>query len=147
MSNVVNVLKAEIARILALQFVEIPLIAYYHINKRWSMVFGGYFSIITKGKMETEGKNGWISADKNDTDTAPLPGKQNTSFNFNDELDKYDIGALIGYEFRVGERVNFVGRLNVGLKSIFKPDFHNFDYDMYQIRFCTGVSFLLWTDA
>jgi len=130
-----------------LQFVEIPLSAYYHFNKRWSLVFGGYFSIITKGKLETEGKNGWISADKNDTDTAPLPGTQNVSFNFNDELDNYDIGALLGYEFKIGERVNLWGRFNVGFKSIFKPDFQNIDYDMYQFRFSTGVSFVLWKHA
>ena len=130
-----------------LQFVEIPLTAYYHFNKRWSMVFGGYFSVITKGKLETEGKNGWISTDKNDTDTAPLPGTQNVSFNFNDELDNYDIGALLGYEFKAGKRINLWGRFNVGFKSIFNPDFNNIDYEMYQFRFSTGISYVLWKDV
>jgi len=130
-----------------LQFVEIPITAYYHFNDRWSLVFGGYFSIITKGKLETEGKNGWISADKNDTDTAPLPGTQNTSFDFNEDLSKYDVGALLGYEFKIGKRINLWGEFGVGLKSIFKPDFNNIDYDMYQFRFGTGVSFVLWTHA
>ena len=128
-----------------LQFIEIPLTAYYHFNERWSLVFGAYYSIILKGKLETEGKNGWISADKNDTDNAPLPGTQNASFDFNDELDNYDVGALIGYRFKIGERVNLWGRFNVGFKSIFVPDFNNIDYDMYQFRFSTGVSFILWT--
>ena len=127
-----------------LQFVEFPLTAYYHFNDRWSLVFGGYFSIITKGKLETEGKNGWISADKNDTDTAPLPGTQNTSFDFNDELDNYDAGALLGLEYKIGERINLFSRFNVGFKSIFKPDFNNIDYEMYQFRFSAGVSFMLW---
>ena len=127
-----------------LQFVELPLTAVYHFKKRFSMVFGGYFSIITKGKLETEGKNGWISADKNDTDTAPLPGTQNTSFDFNDDLSNYDVGALLGYEIDLGKRFNLWGRFGVGFKSIFKPDFNNIDYDMYQFRFSTGVSYLLW---
>lgn len=128
-----------------LQFVEFPLIAYYNFNKRWSLIFGAYYSIILNGRLETEGKNGWISADKEDTDTAPLPGTQNTYFTFNDELDNYDIGALLGYQFKVGERVNLWGRFNVGFKSIFIPEFQNIDYDMYQFRFSTGVSFILWT--
>jgi len=127
-----------------LQFVEIPLTADFHFNKRWSLVFGGYYSIITKAKLETEGKNGWISADKYDTDTAPLPGAQNTSFNFNDELDNYDVGALLGYEYKIGKKINLWGRFSVGFKSIFKPDFNNIDYEMYQFRFATGVSFILW---
>jgi hypothetical protein len=128
-----------------LQFIEIPLIGYYHFNDRWSMVFGAYYSIILNGRLETEGRNGWISADKEDTDNTPLPGTQNTSFNFNDELDNYDIGALIGYQWKVLDRVYLWGRFNVGFKSIFKPDFTNIDYDMYQFRFSTGVSFVLWT--
>lgn len=127
-----------------LQFIEFPLIGYYHFNERWSMVLGAYYSVILNGQLETEGRNGWISADKSDTDNTPLPGTQNTSFNFNDELDNYDVGALIGYQWKVGERVNLWGRFNVGFKSIFKPDFQNIDYDMYQFRFSTGVSFVLW---
>ncbi len=127
-----------------LEFVEIPLTAYYHFNERWALVFGAYYSFILNGKLETEGRNGWISADKNDTDTAPLPGTQNASFDFNDELDNYDIGALIGYKFKIGERVDLWGRFNVGFKSIFVPDFNNIDYEMYQFRFCTGVSFRMW---
>jgi hypothetical protein len=128
-----------------LQFIEFPVIAYYKFNERWSMAFGAYYSYILNGKLETEGRNGWISADKEDTDTAPLPGTQNTSFNFNDELDNYDLGVLLGYQWKVAERVNLWGRFNVGFKSIFKPDFNNIDYDMFQFRFSTGVSFTLWT--
>jgi hypothetical protein len=128
-----------------LQFVEIPFTTYYHFNKRWSLVFGAYYSVLLNGRLETEGRNGWISADKNDTDTAPLPGTQNTTFDFNDELDNYDVGVLVGYQFKVGERIDLWGRFNVGFKSIFVPDFNNIDYEMYQFRFSTGVSFILWT--
>ena len=130
-----------------LQFIEIPLTAYYKFNERWSLVFGTYYSIILKGKLETEARNGWISVNKEDTDTAPLPGTQNTFFTFNDELDNYDIGALLGYQFKISDRVNLWGRFNVGFKSIFKPEFQNIDYDMYQFRISTGVSFDLWTQA
>ncbi len=130
-----------------LQIIEIPLTAYYHFNERWSLVFGAYYSIVLDGVLETEGRNGWISADKNDTDNAPLPGTQNTTFNFNDELDNYDVGVLLGYQWKVSERVNLWGRFNVGIKSIFIPDFNNIDYEMYQFRFSTGVSFMIWERA
>ncbi|WP_346858031.1 outer membrane beta-barrel protein [uncultured Draconibacterium sp.] len=130
-----------------LQFIEIPIQAYYHVNSRWSLVLGAYYSVILKGKLETEGRNGWISADKNDTDTAPLPGTQNTFFNFNDELDNYDVGMLLGYRWKVSERVHLWGRFNVGFKSIFVPDFNNIDYEMYQFRFSTGVSFVMWKQS
>lgn len=130
-----------------LQFIEIPLKIYYNFNDRWSLIVGAYYSIVLDGKLETEGRNGWISADKKDTDSAPLPGTQNTSFDFNDKLDNYDAGVLLGYQWEVGERVKLWGRFNVGFKSIFVPDFNNIDYEMYPFRFSTGVSFVLWTRA
>ena len=40
-----------------LQFIELPLVAYYHFNDRWSLTFGAYYSIILNGKLETEGRN------------------------------------------------------------------------------------------
>jgi len=128
-----------------LRFVEFPLTSYYRFNDRWSLIFGAYYSIILKAKLETEGKNGWLSTNKEDTDTAPLPGTQNTYYAFNDDLDNYDIGGLLGFQYNVTPKVIFWGRFNVGFKSIFKPEFKNIDYDMYQIRFSTGVSFVLWT--
>lgn len=127
-----------------LQFIEIPVLAYYYFNEKWALVFGGYYSIIIQGSFESGGKKGWISANKEDTDSAPLPGTQNVSYDFNDDLDNYDAGVIIGYQFAVGERVDLWGRFNIGFKSIFKPEFQNIDYEMYQFRFSTGVSFVLW---
>ena len=128
-----------------LRFIELPVTATYHLGKRWSLVFGAYYSRILKGVLDSEGKNGWISVNKEDTDNAPLPGTQNTSFSFNDDLDTYDLGGLLGYQFKIGERMSLWGRLNVGLKSIFKPEFQNIDYDMYQFRFGTGLRYMAWS--
>ena len=125
-----------------LRFLEFPLIAHYYLNERWALHLGAYFSAILKGKLETEGKNGWLSTNKEDTDNAPLPGTQNTFYSFNDELDNYDIGGLLGLSFHVSPRLIIGGRMNVGFKSIFKPDFNNIDYEMYQMRFSMGASYV-----
>ncbi|MEE4258153.1 MAG: porin family protein [Bacteroidales bacterium] len=124
-----------------LRFLEFPLIAHYHINERWALHLGAYYSVILKAKLETEGKNGWLSINKEDTDNAPLPGTQNMLSSLNDELDNFDIGGLIGVSYNVIPRLIIWGRLNVGLKSIFKPDFNNIDYEMYQVRFSMGTSY------
>jgi hypothetical protein len=128
-----------------LRFIEFPLNVYYHLNDNWSIVFGGYYSVILKARMETEGKNGWLSTNKEDTDTAPLPGTQNTFYAFNDDLDNYDLGGLLGFQYKISQKMIFWGRFNLGFKSIFRPEFNNIDYDMYQMRFSTGVSFVIWT--
>ncbi len=124
-----------------LRFLEFPLIGHYHINEHWAFHMGAYYSVILSAKLETEGKNGWLSTNKDDTDNAPLPGTQNTFFSFNDELDNYDIGVLFGGSYNLSPRIIIWGRFNVGLKSIFKPDFNNIDYDMYQMRFSMGMSY------
>jgi len=125
-----------------LRFLEFPLIAHYHINEHWALHMGAYYSIILSAKLETEGKNGWLSINKEDTDNAPLPGTQNTFFSFSDELDNYDIGGLLGVTYYLSPRLTIWGRFNVGLKSIFKPDFNNIDYAMYQMRFSMGTSYV-----
>jgi hypothetical protein len=127
-----------------LRFLEFPLIAHYRINEHWALHMGAYYSVILKGKLETEGKNGWLSTNKDDTDNAPLPGTQNTFFSFNDELDNYDIGGLMGLTYNASPRLIIWGRLNVGFKSIFKPDFNNIDYEMYQMRFSMGTSYVFF---
>ena len=126
-----------------LQFLEMPFIAGYQLKKNLALTFGPYYSIITKGILETEGKNGWLSANKNDTDTTPLPGTQNTFFTFNDELDNYDLGIFLGYHFRFIKKFMLWGKLNIGMKNIFKPNFNNIDYKMNQFRFGTGISYIL----
>lgn len=125
-----------------LRFLEFPLIGHYHINEHWALHMGAYYSAILNAKLETEGKNGWLSTNKDDTDNAPLPGTQDTYFSFSDELDNYDIGALMGVVYNASPRLTFWGRFNVGFKSIFKPDFNNIDYDMYQFRFSMGTSYV-----
>jgi hypothetical protein len=125
-----------------LRFLEFPLIGHYHINEHWALYMGAYYSVILSAKLETEGKNGWLSTNKDDTDNAPLPGTQNTFFSFNDELDNYDIGGLLGVTYNASPRLIIWGRFNIGLKSIFKPDFNNIDYEMYQMRFGMGTSYI-----
>ncbi len=128
-----------------LKFLEFPLIGHFHINKHWALLLGAYYSAILSAKLETEGKNGWLSTNKEDTDNAPLPGTQNTYFSFSEELDNYDVGGLFGASYHASPRVIIWGRMNVGFKSIFKPEFNNIDYDMYQLRFSMGTSFVFWT--
>jgi len=126
-----------------LQQFEIPLSVHYKFNEKWSAVMGGYFSYIIHGEFNTEGKNGWISTNKEDTDTAPLPGTQNMTSSLNEDLDNYDIGLFLGYEYNFWRNFTLWSRFNVGFKSIFKPEFDNIDYEMYQFRFSMGLAYTI----
>jgi len=124
-----------------LRFLEIPLVSVYHINSSWSVTPGIYYSRILEGSFNTIGKEGVISSDKNDTDNATLPGvAPPVNYDFNDFLDKWDAGMILGFRYNLNHKLFFWSRINVGFKSIFRKDFDNIDYEMYQVRFSAGVS-------
>lgn len=128
-----------------LRMVEFPLIAFYQLKEGRKFLFGAYYSRILEGRFETKGINGVFSDDKNITDHATLPGAINTvEYNFNNNLDKYDYGVLIGYRYNLNHRLYLWARLNVGFKSIFVKEFNNIDYEMYQVRINLGVSYKLF---
>jgi len=129
-----------------LRFVEFPLTGLWHFGEKWSLVFGGYSSLILEGKFLSEGKDGIVHINKEVTDNAPLPGILNADMDYSDELDNYDAGILIGYQYKINSRFLFWGRMHFGMKSIFIPEFQNLEYDMYQLRLSTGISYALFAN-
>lgn len=127
-----------------LQFLEFPLIAKYTISTRWSVEPGVYYSRILNGAFKTKGINGVLSDDKSITDTAPLPGAANTSYNFNDFIDNWDAGFLVGFRYKLKQNICLWSRLQVGFKSIFVKEFDNIEYEMYQVRLNAGISVSLF---
>lgn len=127
-----------------LRQVEFPLVATFRAGKNWSVPFGIYYSRILEGKFETEGRDGYLSDNKEDTDNAVLPGYAHTRYDFNDDLDSYDYGILFGYRYNLNHRVYFWSKFHVGFKSIFKEEFYNIDYEMYQVRISIGASYNLF---
>lgn len=127
-----------------LRMIEFPLLAFYELKEGKRFMFGLYYTRILEGRFETKGINGIYSPDKEITDNAQLPGPEYTiPYNFNDDIDSYDYGVLIGYKYDINHRFYIWSRLNVGFKSIFKKEFNNIDYEMYQVRINLGLSFKL----
>lgn len=126
-----------------LRLIEFPVVVIYNLSPRWSLLAGTYYSRIIDGAFDTQGKNGIYSNDKTITDNAQLPNLSapTIDYNFNDDLDKWDAGLLIGYRYEIVNRLSFHTHLTFGFKSLFKPEFNNIDYEMYQLRLNAGLSF------
>jgi len=124
-----------------LRMVEFPILAIYKLRDSRAVLFGVYYSIILEGTFITEARDGVINSNKEITDNAILPGNANTDYKFSKYLDNYDYGVLLGYRYKLTEKMNVYGRIQVGFKSIFKPDFDNIDYEMYQVRLNIGTSY------
>jgi hypothetical protein len=127
-----------------LRFLQIPLIVSYDLNPNWSILLGPYYSKILDGSFSTEGTEGYLSDNKAITDSASLPGTANVPYNFNNFIDTWDAGILLGFRYKLNHRVDFWGNFNVGFKSIFVANFDNIEYEMYQFRVNFGVSIILF---
>jgi hypothetical protein len=140
--NHVDVLyfSGETSTKIRLNFIEFPLMAEYAINSKWTFLPGIYYSRILNGSFRTKGINGVLSDDKTITDEASLPGPANTQYNFNDFMDVWDAGLIIGFQYQIRQRILLWSRLRVGFKSIFVKEFTNIDYEMYQVGIHVGVS-------
>jgi|WetSurSiteA1Bulk_404760.scaffolds.fasta_scaffold00237_9 hypothetical protein len=123
-----------------LSLLEFPVTAVYKLSPTSSLLIGAYYSRILSGTFATIGTDGVLSDDKSITDAAQLPGIADAIFNFNDYVDVWDAGMLLGYRYSFSHGFNLWGNLEVGFKSIFVSEFDNIDYDMYQVRLNIGVS-------
>ncbi len=126
------------------RMLELPVIAIYKFGRTSSGLIGMYYSRILDGTFHTKGSKGVLSDDKSITDNAQLPGPASTNFSFDDYLDSWDIGMLLGYRHSLSHRLFLWGNLKVGFNSIFKNSFNNVDYEMYQVRLNVGTSVYLF---
>ncbi len=124
--------------------VEFPLVATFRSGKNWAIPFGVYYSRILEGSFNTEGRDGVSSVNKEDTDNAVLPGIATAKTDFSSNMDSYDYGILFGYRYNLNHRLYFWSRFHIGFKSIFKKEFTNIDYEMYQVRVSIGASYNLF---
>lgn len=143
-NNVITYFSGYTETDVELRMIEFPLIAFYELKEGKEIILGTYYSRILEGRFVTNGIDGVVSPDKSITDDPNLPGIVNTDYNFNNDLDSHDYGILIGYSYDLSQRLKLWGRLNIGFKSIFKKEFDNIDYEMYQVRINLGVSYRLF---
>jgi hypothetical protein len=129
-----------------LRQIEFPLLSRWKARENWSLLFGIYYSRILEGAFISQGSSGVLSADKEDTDNAVLPGTADMVSDYSWALDKYDYGVLLGYRYNLNHRLFFWGRFHFGFKSIFQKDFEVIEYEMYQLRLSIGASYSLFYD-
>lgn len=122
---------------------EIPVYAKYTFrNQKDRLIFGTYFAYILQGKFDIKVNKGFMMTDEGiyngAIDDEPL------NINFNDILDNWDAGIILGYERKLFSRVEIGLRFSCGMKDIFKPDNQYFDYKMLHMRGTLALSYNLF---
>jgi len=121
-------------------YITLPLHAIYYPDKNWKTQFGVYFGYLFHGGFSGEVTDGYIRTpdavgEKIAIDTA--------TFDFDDEMRKFDFGLQAGGERRINSKISINGNLSWGLLPLFPKSFHGMDFSMYNIFFTLGISYKL----
>lgn len=121
-------------------YFTLPLHAIYYPDKNWKTQLGVYFGYLFHPGFSGEVTDGYIrtpdaTGEKIAIDTA--------TFNFDDELRKFDFGLQAGAERKVSKKIAISGNLSWGLLPLFPKSFHGMDFSMYNVFFTLGISYKL----
>lgn len=122
---------------------EVPIYLKYTFgNQKDRILVGAYAAWVINGKFDIKVNKGYMM-DDNGVYMAPID-KEPLNINFNDILDNWDAGLIIGYERRLFPRIEIGLRASWGLKDIFNPYNQYFDYKMLQMRGTLVLSYNLF---
>ena len=108
---------------------EVPVYVGYRFKTN-RLLFGLYYGRVFNSHFSTKPLNGLLQDSDGNYQLIP----EGESFVFDARLDNWDIGMMLGYEWKVIERVNLSARFSMGFKDIFERDKRCLDYKMLHMR-------------
>lgn len=126
---------------------EIPVYAGYRFGKNDNKaILGLYYSRVFKSKFTAHPLKGVLTPlDNPDEWTEVGPEKSMDPQDFDESMSKWDFGFLVGYEWKVHDKVYVGARYSMGLKDIFKRNEKFLDYKMLHMRGTVVISYRFFT--
>ncbi|RAJ07013.1 outer membrane protein with beta-barrel domain [Chitinophaga skermanii] len=119
-------------------YITIPVAAVFKPNNNWRFRMGGYMAWLLNGHFDGDVSDGYI---RNGGPTGEKIIVDQATFDFADDLRRFDMGLQGGAERRVGKHLSVQANLSWGLRSIFPSDFKGMDFPMYNIYVMLGVNY------
>lgn len=120
--------------------VTLPLEATFNITEVGRIRGGLYFGYVTKGKFYGEVKDGYLR-EGNPTGAKIEVGEEPQSFEFNDDMRRFQWGWTLGGEWRIYKGLSAFLDLDWGLNNIFVPEFETIAFDMHPIFGTVGIGY------
>lgn len=117
-----------------------PLEATYNITPKGCIRAGLYFSYVTRGKFYGEVKNGYLR-EGNPTGAKIEIDEEPQTFEFNDDMRRFQWGWTVGGEWRLYKAFSFFADLDWGLNNVFVKDFETISFDMFPIFGTVGIGY------
>lgn len=103
------------------KYIAVPVTAYYHFRKGWSLSFGGYVGYNYKKEMQGTATD--ISFGDRSDKTISVPVSGTMPFNESDKIKDWDFGMNVGGNYELKSGINFDLRINAGLTDMFVKEF------------------------
>jgi hypothetical protein len=117
---------------------EVPFYTKYRFDNRNFAFAGFYYSHIFSGSFVADPVKGYSGSTP---DIAEMTDVSEIKMDFSQYLDNWDLGALVGYERAIFDRLKLALRFSMGFKDIFKAPNNYFDYSMLHARGCITLTY------
>jgi len=122
-------------------YFSIPVVALYQLNNRVSFSAGPFVSFATNRNFSGYVYDGYLR-EINPTGTkVEFSGDNRASYDFSDNLRKFQWGAQIGTEWKAFKHLIVYADLTWGLNDIFQMDFDTITFGMYPIYLNVGFGY------
>ncbi len=121
-------------------YMTIPIMASYRISDKWLVQAGIYTAYLYSPSFSGTASDGYI---REGGPTGEKTEVNEATFDFSDDLRKFDFGLQAAGEWSFSHRFAVRGQLAWGLLPIFPSDFTGVSFKMYNIYGTVGVSYKL----
>ncbi len=122
-------------------YLTIPLLAAYKLNPRTELKLGPYFSYLIDEDFSGYVYEGYLRKDDPTGDKVNFNDDAIASYDFSDELRKFQWGLQLGIDWLAFKHLKIYGDLNWGLNDIFKKDFKTITFNMYAVYLNIGFAY------
>ena len=122
-------------------YLTVPILATYNLSKRWNLMLGPYVSYLIEKDFSGSVYDGYLREDNPTGEKVVFEGNQSASYDFTNDLRKFQWGLQLGGEWRAFKHLNVYADLTWGLNDIFKKDFKTITFPMYPVYLNVGFGY------
>ena len=124
-----------------ISYLTIPILANYHISKRWILSAGPYFSYLLEGNFSGHVYEGHLRTPDQTGSKVEFTGESIATYDFSNDLRKFQWGLQLGGEWKAFKHLTVHADLTWGLNNIFQKDFDTITFNMYPIYLNLGFGY------
>lgn len=123
-------------------YLTLPIMFAYSVSPRWKLKLGPYFSYLLSGDFYGHVYDGYLREGDPTGDKVIFEDGKIATYNFSNELRKFQWGAQFGASWRALNHFNVNADLTWGLNNIFNKDFKTVKFAMYPIYLTIGFGYI-----